>query len=189
MPFRSAFLGCGPRAAAHANAYQHITRGEKVACCDLDEERLKAFGETWDIERRYTDLAEMLDTERPDVVHMVTPPTLRVELMRQLAEAGVPAVIVEKPICIGADDYKQLRELEASVATRFTVNHQLRYHPMVLDFLQAIADGEIGEVKFLDASAILPMSGQGVHVLDLTFAFNGYARPQTVFGASSGYDD
>jgi hypothetical protein len=33
------------------------------------------------------------------------------------------------------------------------------------------------------------MSGQGVHVLDLMFAFNGYAPAQTVFGASSGYDD
>jgi predicted dehydrogenase len=44
-------------------------------------------------------------------------------------------------------------------------------------------------VRFLDASAVLPMSGQGVHVLDLMFAFNGYAPVQTVFGASSGYDD
>jgi predicted dehydrogenase len=33
------------------------------------------------------------------------------------------------------------------------------------------------------------MSGQGVHVLDLIFAFSGYAQVETVFGASSGYDD
>lgn len=189
MKYRCAFLGCGPRAAGHAKAYEHVTRGQRIACCDLNEERLSKFGEEWGIEKRYTDLAEMLATERPDVVHMVTPPTLRVGLMRQLAEAGVPGVIVEKPICIGADDYKQLRELEATSATRFTVNHQLRYHPQVLDFLQDIADGKIGEVKFLDASAVLPMSGQGVHILDLIFAFNGYACPQTLFGASSGYDD
>ncbi len=189
MSYRSAFLGCGPRARAHADAYQHITRGERVACCDLDEERLTTFGETWGIETQYTDLAAMLEKEKPHVVHMVTPPTLRVELMQQLADAGVPAVIVEKPICIGAHDYKQLRELDAAVATKFAVNHQLRYHPQVLDFLKCIADGKIGEVKFLDASAILPMSGQGVHILDLMFAFNGYAQPKTVFGASSGYDD
>jgi len=36
---------------------------------------------------------------------------------------------------------------------------------------------------------VLPMSGQGVHVLDLMFAFSGYAEVGTVFGASSGYDD
>ncbi len=41
----------------------------------------------------------------------------------------------------------------------------------------------------IDASCVLPMSGQGVHVLDLMFAFNDYAPVTTVFGASSGYED
>lgn len=131
----------------------------------------------------------MLEQEKPDLVHVVTAPIYRVDIMRQLAEAGVPAALVEKPICIGADDYKALRELEASVATRYAVNHQLRYHPQVLSFLEEIAAGQIGEIRFLDASAGLPMSGQGVHVLDLMFAFSGYAQVETVFCAGSGYDD
>jgi predicted dehydrogenase len=189
MSFRCAFLGCGPRATGHANAYEHITRGEIVALCDMNEERLTAFGDKYSVAARYTDLGEMLAKEKPDVVHHVTPPTLRVELMTQLAEAGVPGVIVEKPICIGADDYKALRALEARSDTKFAVNHQLRHHPRIVDYLADVEAGEIGEVRFVDASAVLPMAGQGVHVLDLMFAFNGYAAAQTVFGASSGYDD
>ena len=113
MTYRCAFLGCGPRAHGHARAYQQITRGEIVALCDLNESRLNDFGDTFSVATRYTDLDEMLRKEKPDVVHLVTPPTLRVGLMTRLAEAGVPGVIVEKPICIGADDYKALRELEA----------------------------------------------------------------------------
>jgi len=109
--------------------------------------------------------------------------------MTRLSDAGVPGVIVEKPICIGADDYKALRELEGKSQTKFAVNHQLRHHPRILDFLNDVAEGKIGQVRFLDASAVLPMSGQGVHVLDLMFAFSGYAQVETVFGASSGYDD
>jgi predicted dehydrogenase len=120
---------------------------------------------------------------------MVTRPNLRVGLMAELADAGVPGVIVEKPICIGAEDYKGLRQLGAASQTKFAVNHQLRHHPMILQMLQEVADGVYGEVRFIDASAVLPMSGQGVHVLDLMFAFNNYAPPQTVFGASSGYTD
>ncbi len=189
MKFRCAFLGCGPRARGHAAAYEHITRGERAAICDLNEERLQTFGDEFQVQNRYTDLAEMLRQEKPDVVHLVTPPTLRVELMTQLAEAGVRGVIVEKPICIGAHDYKALRALEQSAQTKFAVNHQLRHHPKILEFLADVAAGKIGEVRFLDASSLLPMAGQGVHVLDLMFAFNGYAQPQTVFGASSGYDD
>jgi len=189
MTYRSAFLGCGPRAAGHARAYALITRGELVALCDLNEDRLNSLGDTYGVAARYTDLDEMLRQEKPDVVHLITPPTLRVGLMARLAEAGVPGVIVEKPVCIGADDYKALRALNARSSTKFVVNHQLRHHPRILEFLQDVKEGKIGQVRCLDASAGLPMAGQGVHVLDLTFAFNGYAAPKTVFGAASGYDD
>ena len=189
MSYRCAILGCGPRARGHADAYEHITRGQIVAVCDLNEARLNAFGEQFGVAARYTSLDEMLEKEKPDVVHCVTDPTLRVPLMTKLSDAGVPGVIVEKPICIGADDYKALRTLDAASGTRFAVNHQLRHHPMILDLLKDVEAGKIGEVRFIDATARLPMAGQGCHVLDLLFAFNGYAKPKTVFGASSGYDD
>ncbi|MBI3946192.1 MAG: Gfo/Idh/MocA family oxidoreductase [Armatimonadetes bacterium] len=189
MPYRCAILGCGGRARGHAEAYRLITRGEVVAVCDLDERRLNTFGDAFEVAARYTDLDAMLRREKPDVVHMVTQPTARVGLMARLAEAGVPGVIVEKPVCTGAADYKALRALEARSRTKFVVNHQLRHHPRILQLLAHVAAGRIGEVRFIDASALYPMSGQGVHVLDLMFAFNAYAAPRTVFGAASGYDD
>ena len=189
MSLKCAFLGCGGRSKAHAWVYANITRGVPVACCDLIEEKAQAYAEEFGIPARYTDLDEMLEKENPDLVHMVMPPTIRVPLMTRLAEAGVPAVVVEKPICIGADDYKALRDLEARSSTKFAVNHQLRYHEKIVELLAYVEEGGIGEVRFLDASAVLPMSGQGVHVLDLMFAFAGYEPVETVFGASAGYDD
>jgi predicted dehydrogenase len=189
MTYRSAFLGCGPRANGHAEAYKQISRGELVALCDMNAARLDAFGDKYGVAHRYSDLDEMLAREKPDVVHLITPPTLRVGLMTRLSEAGVRGVIVEKPVCIGADDYKALRKLEAASKTKFVVNHQLRHHPKILEFLARVQAGEIGQVRFIDASALYPMSGQGVHILDLMFAFNGYARPKVVFGNSSGYTD
>jgi predicted dehydrogenase len=189
MVYRCAFLGCGPRAAGHAQAYRRIRRGTPVACCDLDRARLDAFADRFNIPQRYIDLDEMLRQARPDVVHLVTRPNLRVELMTRLSDAGVPAVIVEKPICVGADDYAALRALERQSTTKFAVNHQLRHHPMVLDFLRRVQEGEIGEVKMLDASAGLSLAGQGVHILDLLFAFCGYAGVERVVGMASGYDD
>lgn len=187
--YRCAFLGCGPRARSQAQSYKLITRGEIVALCDLNPERLAAMGGDLGVPARYTDLDEMLRCEKPDLVHVVTPPTLRVGLMSRLAEARVPAVLVEKPIALGGDDYHALRALEASSATRFAVNHQLRHHPKVLELLADVQAGKIGQVRFLDATCQYPMSGQGVHVLDLMFAFNGCARPTSVFGACSGYTD
>ncbi len=189
MTYRCAMLGCGGRQRSHAKAYQLIDRGAIVAICDLNEERLKDFGDTFGITTRYTDLDEMLRQEKPDVVHMTMPPTIRVSLMTRLADAGVPAVIVEKPICLGGDDYKALRKLEAGSQTKFVVNHQLRHHPKVLELLRYVQEGNIGETRFIDASSVGTMCGQGVHVLDLLFAFNGYAQPTNVFGTVAGWED
>ena len=44
MTLKSAFLGCGPRARAHARAYPQVTKGQIAAICDLNEERLQSFG-------------------------------------------------------------------------------------------------------------------------------------------------
>ena len=189
MAFRCAILGCGGRSRGHANAYKLITRGQLVAICDMNEKRLNEYGDIYGVKTRYMNFEEMLSKEKPDLLHIVTPPTLRVGLMTQAAEAGVPGVIVEKPICIGAEDYKALRALNARSKTKFVVNHQLRFHPKLLDLLKYVQDGGIGQVRFMDASAVLPMSGQGVHVMDLAFAFNGYAKPATAFAGVSGYDD
>lgn len=84
---RSAFLGCGPRARRHAEAYELVQKGEMGAICDLDEERLHAFGDDFGIgpEHRYTDMGEMLKAEQPDLLHIVTLPTIRVGLMTAAA--------------------------------------------------------------------------------------------------------
>ncbi|NLO06895.1 MAG: Gfo/Idh/MocA family oxidoreductase [candidate division WS1 bacterium] len=189
MSFKVAFLGCGGRANGHARVYDRITRGAPVACCDLVEEKAQAFAENYGIPKYYLDLDEMIEKEQPDLVHMSMPPTIRYSLMKRLSDHRIPAVIVEKPIAIGAHDYKLLRELEATSETRYTVNHQLRYHERVMEMLDHIAAGDIGAVRCLDASARLPMSGQGVHVLDLMFAFAQYTPIRAVHAACSGFDD
>jgi predicted dehydrogenase len=49
-----------------------------VAACDLDEARLKAAGEKFKIPRLYRDMGEMIAKEKPELVDIVTPPTIRV---------------------------------------------------------------------------------------------------------------
>ena len=189
MDLKSAFLGCGPRARGHARAYELVKKGKLVAICDLDEERLKAFGEDFGIERRYTDIDEMLEKEKPDLLHIITLPTVRVHLMTTAAEHEVPVVIVEKPVGVEGDDYRQIKELGAESKTRFVVNTQLHFHPRNLELKRDVAEGRIGEVRFMDASARSTILDQGVHVLELAYTYNGCASPTTVFGQVSGREN
>jgi predicted dehydrogenase len=186
MTYRTAFLGCGPRAREHAAAYQGITRGEIVAICDLDAARRDAFGEQFSVARRYADAAEMLERERPHLLHIVTAPALRVPLMTLAAEHNVPAALVEKPLALDGGDYLAIRALGERTRTRFVVNHQLRFHPKIREFQADLQADRIGALRYLDASARLFLAGQGTHVIDLMFALNGDVRPTTVFGQVAG---
>jgi len=123
--YKSCFLGCGPRARGHAQAYKYVKNGKIAAICDLNEERLHAFGKDFGIETRYTDVHEMLDKERPDLLHIVTLPTLRVELMTIAAEHEVPVAIVEKPIAIQGEDWRQIRELNAKCNQTFLLKRKV----------------------------------------------------------------
>ena len=184
MP-KSCLLGCGGRARGHADAYRFVTRGRLEAACDMNEERLHPFVEKWAIPRAYTDLGEMLETEKPDLLHIVTQPQLRVELLTVASEHGVPAVLVEKPLCLDADDFNAIAALAETTQTRICVNHQLRFHPQTLEFLELVRSGAIGDIRLIDASARLGQAGQGTHILNLVFAYAD-ARPNRILAQVSG---
>ena len=113
--YKSAMLGCGGRARGHADAYRFVKRGKLAAICDMHQERLNNFGGEYGISSRYTDLNEMLQKENPDVLHIVTSPVvpgsnerIRYPLMKQASNHGVPAAVVEKPVAIEGEDWKQI---------------------------------------------------------------------------------
>lgn len=193
--YKSAILGCRGRARGHANAYRFVKKGKLAAICDMNEERLNDFGDHFDVSARYTDLDEMLDREKPDLLHIVTAPLLRgtnqhirYPLMKQVSDHGVPSAIVEKPIAVDSDDWNQIAGLAEDTHTKFVVNTQLNFHPKNIELKQDVADGKIGEIKFIDASARNTAVNQGPHVLQLVSSYIDNARPVSVLGQISGGD-
>ena len=191
--YKTAMLGCGGRARGHADAYRFVKRGKLAALCDMDEERLNAFGDDFGIASRYTDLDEMLEKEKPDVLHIVTSPVIpsnneriRYPLMKQASDHGVPAAIIEKPVAVEGEDWKQIARLAKETKTKFVVNTQLNFHPKNLELKKDVAEGRIGEIKFIDASARSRAAEQGGHVLQLVSSYIDNARPVRVLGQISG---
>jgi predicted dehydrogenase len=189
MPtYRCVIVGTGGRARMHALAYKLISRGELVACCARNDPRREAFAAEFGIPW-YADAAEMIRKERPDLVHLVTPPSTRVELMTLVDDLGVPACIVEKPIATEARDWVALVALEARTATKFGVGAQFRYHPDLTRCREALRSGQLGAVRTLDASAVGTICDQGVHVIDWAMSLIEDAPPVRVFGAASGAEN
>ena len=183
---RSAIIGCGGRAYGHANAYEHVSSGELVACANRsDVARREKFAKTFGI-TGYADAEQMLRAEQPDLVHLVAMPDQWRELMPMVSELGVPACLVEKPIACGVEDWRFLCELEAQTATKFGVGKQYRWHPDFTNCRRAVESGELGEIRFLDFSCGMNLTAQGTHIIDWAMSLNNDSPVVRVFGTASG---
>jgi predicted dehydrogenase len=185
--YKCAIIGVsGDRAKGHAEAYRYVRRGNLVAVSARTRNRLDEFGETYHIKNRYTDYREMLAKERPDLVHVNTPPHVRLEIFQAAEEAGIPSLIVEKPLAIQGEDYMAMREFARACRVKIAVNHQLHFHPRRKILQDAVGEGKIGEMRFLEASARMNMAYQGTHTLQAISAFHPTGIPVSVFGQVSG---
>ena len=184
--FKCAIVGVsGGRARGHAQAYEHVERGQLACISTRNEENLNAFGDEFGVAARYTDYREMFELERPDLVHVNTPPDVRLEIMMAAEYAGVPALIVEKPLAIQGEDYAAIRGYCGMGRCKVAINHQLHFHPRRAALQKLVLDGGIGPLRFIDASARMNLAYQGTHSLQAIGAFNP-AKPVSVFGQVAG---
>ena len=185
--YKCAIVGVsGSRAAGLAEAYAHVRRGRLVAVSARTQDKLDAFGDRFGVVARYTDYAEMFEQEKPDLVHVNTPPNVRLEVFQAAEAAGVPALLVEKPLAIEGEDYCAIRAFAAVCKTKIAINHQLQFQPRRAYLQRFVQDGKIGAVRLIEASARMNMAYQGTHSLQAIGAFNPDAAATSVFGQVSG---
>ncbi|MDG4786808.1 Gfo/Idh/MocA family oxidoreductase [Micromonospora sp. WMMD1102] len=122
-PIHAAVVGTGNIAGLHAEALRRL--GDEVrlvGAVDTDAGRLSAFCDRYDVPARHPDLASLLAKERPELVHVCTPPGSHHELALGCLRAGVN-VLVEKPPTLNLGELDELAEAErrhgAALATVF----------------------------------------------------------------------
>lgn len=172
----------GGRARGHAEAYKHIERGSLAAISTRNRENLDRFGDEFDIAARYTDYREMFAKEKPDLVHVNTPPDVRLEVMEAAETEGVGSLIIEKPLAIQGEDFVAIRDFAKHSKLKVAINHQLHFHPRRMALQRLVAQGKIGEIRFIDASARMNLAYQGTHTLQAIAAFNPDAKPVSIIG-------
>src|SRR5215213_9759961 len=158
-------VGCGGRAKAHIAAMQACGAVELLALCDLDEKRLNTAGEQFGIERRYRDMGEAIRAEQPDLVDIVTPPTLRAAIVEPAIAAGARALLIEKPIALTPSEMRRLVELGHD--RLIAVNTQYQWMPHWQRIWQLLREQQLGEIRMIRASTGCNILEQGPHILDL----------------------
>ncbi|MHB8893960.1 MAG: Gfo/Idh/MocA family protein [Candidatus Geothermincolia bacterium] len=105
-----AIIGCGQICEAHIGEIRRIPGVEIVSVCDLHRAVAEDTADRYRIPAWHVDYREMLERERPDVVHLTTPPATHLRIGSDAIAAGA-SLYVEKPFCINKDEALQLIEV------------------------------------------------------------------------------
>ena len=98
---RIGIVGCGKIADGHAEVVKHLPGAKLAAVCDREPLLAEQLAVRYGVPAWYGDLAQMLERERLDVVHITTPPGVHLPITRQCVAAGAH-VFLEKPLALTA---------------------------------------------------------------------------------------
>lgn len=125
--YRAAIVGTGGIARAHVQAIRGcLDRVELVACCDIDQQRVETFADEHGIAGRYRELDDLLEREKPDLVHICTPPGLHCKLSVKSLTGGA-WVLCEKPLCASLAEMDRIEAAETETGNYCSSVFQLRF--------------------------------------------------------------
>ncbi|MBT3286062.1 MAG: Gfo/Idh/MocA family oxidoreductase [Victivallales bacterium] len=148
--FGFGIIGCGVIAPTHVKGIKACDEAELVACCDIDEEKGKAFAAAHGDIAFYADYLQMVADPKVDVVCVCTPSGLHAECAIAAAEAG-KHVFCEKPLDIDRDRMTAMVAACRKADVKLGCVFQSRTQPDNIKIRKAIASGKLGEMTLGDA--------------------------------------
>jgi predicted dehydrogenase len=148
---RVALVGCGKIADGHAEQIAKLPHLARLtAVCDSEPLMAEQLAARFSIPHYYADFRRMLERERPDVVHVTTPPASHRALAELALDAGCH-VYVEKPLTESlADDVALITKARAS-GKKLAVGYTYLYDPPALALRRMLSEGVLGEVVHVDS--------------------------------------
>jgi predicted dehydrogenase len=147
-----AIIGSGFMGKAHSNAWRKASRffdlGAqpvlKVAC-GIEPKSLSNLTERWGWERTETDWRKAVRSDDIDIVDIVTPTFLHLEMAVEAARAG-KHIFCEKPMALDASEAQQMYEAVEKAGVKHFLNHNYRRCPAVRLAKRLIDRGDVGRI-------------------------------------------
>jgi predicted dehydrogenase len=135
-----AIVGCGKIADQHVLAIGRIPGSEVVAVCDREPLMAQQLAERFRIPGVFSDVGALLNTIKPDAVHITTPPQSHNELGRVCLLAG-RNVYLEKPFTVTAAEAESLVDLAQSRGLVLTAGHNYQFTLEMLEMRRLVRAG------------------------------------------------
>lgn len=167
LPLKVAVVGTGGISEAHLSFLSGRSsvgpvdgRIDLRAVCDLSPVAARYAARTFGAAAHYTDLDQLLASESPDVVHVLTPPSTHIPLATACLKAGAD-VICEKPVTSTSAELADLLATADGLGRRLTESHNYRFNRTIRAIGDAVERGELGAVREVEVRIALPVTGTG----------------------------
>lgn len=157
----------------HASSLAGHPQIELVAGSSRDQGRRDRFAQRTGA-RTYADWRELLEREELDIVSVATYANVHAEPTVACAEAGVRAVLCEKPIAQSVPDAERMVAACADAGALLVINHQRRFTSSFRKARAHLANGGLGELTSINAQwPTGRLGGVGSHVFDAIYHVTG----------------
>ena len=157
-----AIIGCGRAlggkegfgiAYLHAAAWRRADPDVRIVGVDINPENLARFGEHFSLPETalFSSSVALYAALIPQVLSVCTWPGLHAELVIGAAEAGVPAIICEKPLALSMLDVRRMLRTCTEKGSQLIVAHQRRFNPYVALAKKTLSEGTLGAPYVLEA--------------------------------------
>jgi predicted dehydrogenase len=109
-----------------------------VGVADRDLAKAQSFGAPG-----FDSLDALLAT-RPDILDIILPPTGHAQAIRQALDAGLRAIICQKPFCTSLEEAREMTALAAAKGIPLIVHENFRFQPWYRAIKTAMDQGRIG---------------------------------------------
>jgi predicted dehydrogenase len=140
---KGATVGCGFFSRIQMESWKRVKGAKIVAVCDLDEAKARAFAADFG-SKPYTDVDQMLETEKPDFLDIATRPASHLPLVRKAAVAGIPA-LCQKPMADTWEEACRITRVARRANIRLMMNENWRWQAWYRRIKSLLEEDRIGE--------------------------------------------
>lgn len=120
-----------------------------IALCDVDAQKLAAAADAYGVERRYTDVPSMLQSEDLDGVIVATNHASHYVAAKPCVEAGLHTLI-EKPMTLFAAEARELLEIANARRCQISLGYNHNYSSYARRSRELISAGKLGAVQYIN---------------------------------------
>lgn len=149
-------VGAGYISDIHAEVLTKTPNVFVGAVVDPNRAAAEALGKKWGAKYIFSTVEEAIASGQVSRAHILVPPHLHKGVAAQFIAAKIPTLI-EKPVCVSAEECVSLRAVIEASGTPAGVNQNFVYHPALIRMQNLLAQNKFGRLQYVHCLYSAPL--------------------------------